>query len=131
MRRVVLLLVIGILMVGCAGKHGGNPVLPENSVDLTSSSRVSSRSKSNPRHLLGYWNIHVSEDRQSAELVPVRIPQMHLNALRMLQENPCTDCLTISHVSTEPPDIVQFWLNLTHPFPDNLNLRDSMFAEFS
>ncbi len=118
MRKVVLLLSIIMLTLGCAGKGDRNPVLPESSNDLPGSSQISSQSDSNPGYLLGYWNIHVSEDRQSAELVPLRLPQMHLNALKLLQENPCSDCLSLSHVSSEPPDIVQFWLNLKHPYPD-------------
>jgi len=118
MRFSHLPIVLAAVLVGCSGK-GEQPVTPSQP-DVTAPSSVKSvDSTHNPRWILGYWDIRFSSDRSSVEVIPRRIPAMHLNAVRLLQENPCKDCLRINDVEQIPPDEVKLEVRLRHPFPKN------------
>ena len=69
------------------------------------------------RYFWGFWEIAISSDHQSIDLVPDRTTDMHLNAVRLLEETACTDCLTIGNVQSYPPDEITVDLTLRHPYP--------------
>ena len=68
------------------------------------------------RYLWGTWNIGISADRKSAQIVPLRTADLHLNVVRMLETSPCTDCLKIEKIQAYGNNRVQVTINLRHPF---------------
>ncbi|GAJ00406.1 unnamed protein product, partial [marine sediment metagenome] len=61
-------------------------------------------------------------DNETLEIVPDREVDLHFNVVRLLEVDPCTDCLSINNLSWLPNNIVQCDFQLKHPFPDMLKL---------
>lgn len=120
MRRAVLFGLLGVILLGCSGKGGDNPVGPSSSDAVCASVEQATASSGSRRYLIGLWDILVSQDRQSAEVVPRRVSQMHLNAVRLLQEEPCKDCIEIRDVRYIAPGDLRVLLILHHPYPYQL-----------
>jgi hypothetical protein len=81
---------LAMLLSACSGQSGkSSPITPT----------VSPESVVNPapsnRLVLGMWDVTISEDRQVVEVAPMRGVQLHLNAVKLLETNPCKDCLTV------------------------------------
>jgi hypothetical protein len=98
------------LLFGCAGSADKNPAAPSS--PLTAQSASTSN-----RHLWGIWDVHISSDRQTVEIAPLRTADMHLNAVKLLEVKPCTTCLTISNLQITGPNELSADLTLIHPFP--------------
>jgi hypothetical protein len=98
---------------GNAGGAGG-PVVPgdqsriQNSVEMV---------RNDNRHVWGFWEINISEDRQVVEIMPARMEQMHLNVVRLLEVTPCKDCLIVGNIKLVEPNVLEADLTLKHPFP--------------
>ena len=117
MNRIQIFLAIVLLaFVGCSS--GQSPVIPSDGQELVSQN---SEYKSN-RTIWGYWTIRIDPDNESIEIVPDREVGSHFNVVRLLEVNPCTNCLSISNLSWLPNNIVQCDFQLTHPFPGNVKL---------
>ena len=116
MNRIQIFLAIVLLaFVGCS--TGQSPVAPD-----TGSEQVSQNSeyKSN-RTIWGYWTIRIDPDSETVEIVPDRGAGSHFNVVRLLEVNPCTNCLSISNLSWLPDNILQCDFQLRHPFPGLVN----------
>ena len=72
------------------------------------------------RYFWGFWEIAISSDHQSIDLVPDRTTDIHLNAVRLLEETACTDCLTISNIELLPDNKLAIDLTVRHPYPGQL-----------
>jgi len=108
---VVVLLVI---LIGCGRSDVIAPVAPLRPAGNMKSSQT--------RVLWGLWDVTVSQDHSSAEVVPLRDAAFHFNLVRMLEFAPCSDCLKISNIVQPEPGEIRADLRLTHPVPGNLNL---------
>ncbi len=106
---VFLALLFGAL--GCSGSSA-----PTQPSVLYPKVQTDSGSPNN-RYFWGAWEISVSRDHLSAEAVPVRTGAMHLNAVKLLEKYPCTDCLKISNLVPYPDNRLSADLTLVHPFP--------------
>ncbi len=104
------------MIVGCSS--GQSPVTPENGSELVAQN---SEYKSN-RTIWGYWTIRIDPMSETIEILPDREVGSHFNVVRLLEVNPCTDCLGIGNVSWLPGNILQCDFILTHPFPGMLKL---------
>ena len=117
---IVVLPVVAFLALGCAGRGSTNAVAPspDSTQSVDSPQSVAAGGPASDRYLWGLWIISVSADHQSMDLVPWRVPAMHLNVVKFLEVAPCTDCLKIQNVEFEPPDLLTADLVLRHPLPD-------------
>ena len=107
------------LLVGCAGSTRENPVEPAAPAqdDAAITASAASRSETN-RFLWGLWEVRIGADHQTAEVIPRRTAELHLNAVRLLEVLPCKDCLSIHSISACPSsDELAAFAVLRHPFP--------------
>ena len=94
------------------GKHDQSPVVPSQTIGQ-------SGSQAN-RHLWGLYDVTISSDRKSVEVTPIRSAEMHLNATKLLEVQPCKTCLKFNNIKVWPPDELTVDVTLTHPFPGAL-----------
>jgi hypothetical protein len=104
------ILVLAAAIIGCAGPGGKDPMVPLGPAIERSSTETN-------RHLWGIWDVHISADHAAAEVVPLRTADMHLNAVRLLEVTPCTNCITISNVHPSGANECEADIQLRHPFP--------------
>ena len=69
------------------------------------------------RWVWGMWDVEISADRQSVEIAPIRAAELHLNVVKMLEQKPCSDCLTVGKIALIAPNELQVPVTLKHPFP--------------
>jgi hypothetical protein len=105
-----LIAIVAVIALSCSGSKESIPTTPGS----LSSERTGQRAPG--RTLLGMWDIAVSADRQTVELIPMRAADLHLNVTRLIEVAPCSTCLTISNLKVLPPDKIQVDLKLQHPF---------------
>ncbi len=103
---------------GCGGK-GGSPVVPPDSPDIESSitSQINYDNPGN-RYILGLWEVYVSADRETIEMVPVRSSEMHLNLVNFLENVACTYCISFYGVEIVSPNEMKAVMQVKHPFDD-------------
>jgi len=122
--RYLLFFILGI--VGFIGCSGANPVAPgQLSETLTGNTGYQNQLDAVPadnRHIRGFWLITISDNGESFDIVSARNVAIHLNALKFLEQAPCTDCLGISDISPIPPDKLSVGITIKHPFPGMPNL---------
>jgi len=104
-----ILLAVAIL-TGCAGSGVQEPITP--SPPVANAVAVASN-----RHVWGLWDVRISADHQSVEVVPWRSADMHLNVVRLLEVTACHTCLTIENIHSTGPNELQADVRLQHPFP--------------
>jgi len=114
--QLTLVFVLLVTFIGCSS--GQSPVIPD-----TTTEQVSRNSDQNTnRTVWGYWNIRIDPLTETVNIVPDRDVAMHLNVVRLLEVEPCTDCLRISNLSCLPDNIIQCDFQLEHPFADAVKL---------
>jgi len=125
MRREVFLVCTSVILVssiilflstGCGKSAGVSPLEPDIPSGQTSGTSSVSTIALN-HHIWGVWKISISDDHRSADVIPVRAADLHLNVLNLIQNNPCNDCLRISNVTPQPSNQLTADLTLIHPFP--------------
>ncbi len=113
LRNPILILVC--LICGCAHSvQTISPVAP----DLGTSQR--SAFAESPHHLLGLYEFRFSEDHLSCDVVPQRIAGFHLNAVKLLDESPCTNCVRISNLKALGSGVIELDVTIRHPFEQPL-----------
>jgi len=117
-KTLIIAVLLTIMTTGCGRASDGNPVEPADaSGNLTILGQGTGRSGPPIRYFWGFWTVSIDADHQSADVIPLRAADMHFNVLRLLQESPCKDCLSVSNVQSHPPDELSADLTLKHPFP--------------
>ncbi len=119
--QLILCMIVCLIMLGCGCSSGDSPIEPSdpNGPSSSLSSQADSYSHSN-RILWGLWNISISADRSSIDIVPQRVQQMHLNTLHLLQFHPCVDCLQIQNLTLISDNRVDVDVKLRHPHPGSM-----------
>jgi len=114
MRSIGVLLVISLIICGCATNPATPSTVDEEAVtDL----RVSNTNSQTGNHRLwGEWEIHIDATHTHAEAIPIRSGRFHLNTLKFLEET-CTDCLQILGIHKNGDGTTDLMVRLTHPFP--------------
>jgi hypothetical protein len=114
-------IVLFVLLQGCGSNE--NPVAPQSDYPDTQTVLTDSqRTVYTNRYIWGIWDIRISEDYETVEIIPDRSSTMHFNAVRLMEEVPCTTCIVIIIKQLIPPDILSVDFRLTHPFPAPMNL---------
>ncbi len=114
--QIILAFIILSVFVGCSS--GQSPVTPVSSPEQVSQT---SEYQSN-RTVWGYWKIRIDPDSETIEILPDREAGSHFNVVRLLEVNPCTDCLSINNLLWLPNNIVKCDFQLRHPFSDFVKL---------
>jgi len=105
MRNIATALVlISMLILGCSGNSGLEPVLPDEKAVDTSKSH----------HLWGLWQFSADPEAGMLDVVPLRTGGMHLNALPFL-EPPVNVNLTVESLQFNG-NIIEAEIGLRHPF---------------
>ena len=114
--RALFITVLFSMLVGCAGSQ--NPTVPPQSDPLLPklTSTISYPSDHN-RHLWAYGLIKVNEDHSQWDFVPLRVMDFHLNALNLLEQGQCHNCVSIEKVTKLGNGLVDVDVSITHPFP--------------
>jgi hypothetical protein len=71
----------------------------------------------------GYYELMIARDGSSAEVIPTRSAEdilwgYHINVVKFLETEPCTNCLWLSNIHLLPNEDVSVDVNLKHPFTD-------------
>ncbi len=107
--RIALTLIIGLfIFCGCAG--GGNPSTVVAPVDATGINAQTASSHS----CWGLWQFTADPVNETLDVVPLRLVDMHLNAIPFL-EPPANLYLTIESLAFNG-DIIDVDIGLRHPF---------------
>ena len=96
-RTGVLIILLMAFLCGCSADSSPVSAPEDQTVALQTFAPDNAPARGN-RYLWGFWEVQVSERHDSADVIPLRIAEMHFNAVRMLEEWPCSDCLTIGNL---------------------------------
>ena len=108
-------LLASALAIGCASGKS-NPSIP-SSDPQTPLLLNSTNATSSNRYIWGFWDITISENRDSVEITTARVAEMHLNVVRLIEVTPCSTCLRINNIRNVSPNVLDADVTLTHPFP--------------
>ena len=116
-RWKALFAILIILVATDCSKDGVNPVAP-----VTNRLQNIKGLNSPQTRLWGYWDVFISADRSSVDVIPNREGMMHLNAVRLLEVTPCSTCLKIGNIKIVGTNLIEADLTLIHPYPGLLKL---------
>ncbi len=113
--RLTPFIVLALLMINaCAGPH--DAVVPASPPATDVASRHID--SSGGHQLWGFWLGFIPATHDSLELVPMRGAEIHLNARRFLEVNPCKDCVTLQGLEVDQVNqTLKVEIVLKHPFP--------------
>lgn len=118
MRVNSLIIMIMVFLVGCSSGGSYNPIIPGDSITGQFNSEITPLKEArNNRALVGLWDIHVSADRQTIDVIPQRASASHFNLVYFMETDPCHDCLKLKNFETAPPFGLNLDMQITHPFP--------------
>lgn len=119
--KVVAFLLVGVVALGCSNSGLQDLMCPEGLVGSATILQPG-LSPENNHYLWGLWGVRIDVGQQSADIIPLRIADIHLNVVGKLEVDPCTHCLIIDNIVGFPPDEVEADVRLEHPYPGNLTL---------
>jgi len=119
----VTLWAVTLGLTACSASTRQSPLEAPLSTDSVRETRSPHQSgASSHRVVWGLWEVDFAADHRSAEIVPMRQADMHLNVVRMLEVTPCSSCLRIGNITALSPHELAADLSLTHLAPGNLKL---------
>jgi len=108
--------------IGCASSVSDNTVLPDPT-DQPASSPDPSLSHGSWA-CWGLYDLEIASDGSYAHVIPDRMATARerwgwdLNAVKLLEDGPCHDCLSTSNVHRLPNGDISIDVTLTHPWPE-------------
>ena len=102
------------LLVGCSSELG--PTMPSDASTQIFTGIQPDPSDHN-RHLWAYGLIKVNDDHTQWDWVPLRQLEFHLNALNLLENAQCQNCVSIQKVTKLGNGLVDVDVQIKHPFP--------------
>ncbi|HDS29547.1 MAG TPA: hypothetical protein ENN67_00750 [Firmicutes bacterium] len=107
-----------ISLIGCA--EGENPAIPE-----LAPVKLPEVSESQIGGFIpwGFYELEIARDGSYAEVIPLRHVSdvrrgYHLNVVKLLEVDPCTDCLSTKNLHLLPSGDVSIDISLGHPYKD-------------
>lgn len=111
MNRIILaILITSILVSGCSG------AVTSPDADCKDVTTEITQAIDSNNWTWGQWNIRISDDHSTAEVIPVRAGSLHLNVTKFVEGPPCPDCLWIGKAWGLPDGTVKLQVNLRHPY---------------
>ena len=108
----IILLFATALSIGCA--KASSPIA---TIVGAASPSIQRQVEDHNRHCWAYGLILANEDHTSFDWVPLREGNFHLNALNLLENTTCHNCVSIGKIVKEGNGIVDIDISITHPFP--------------
>jgi len=118
----VLSILLALFLVSCSG---GGPTIPQLSSNEESAIKHQTdvdAHRQNTHSLLGYYLIYLNPADLESEVVPVRSVAGHWNALKWLEQAPCTDCLKLVNIDPSGSGSLLVDVQFEHPFSGLMNL---------
>ena len=107
----IIVIALAAVLAGCSGA-GVNGIAPEeNPVPSIDNGRYINES----HYALGMWQFKASADEGTLEVTPLRISEMHLNAMLFLEPPPLLN-ITLESPPKFTGDILDVDIGLRHPF---------------
>ncbi len=125
--KLAVLLITVSTLAGCGKSQSpletsiSSATLPQPTISDNFQSNANNLSADTGRITWGIWNISIPADRSTVEIVPDRSSNMHLNLVRMLEVNPCEDCLSVE-IEPQSNNVINAALTLEHPINYNHKL---------
>ena len=110
---LIILSCVVSLSIGCAKASSPISMPVVSQVQLGLQRQIEDHN----RHCWAYGFIQVNEDHTSFDWVPLRSGEFHLNALNLLENGPCKNCVSIGKIVKEGNGIVDIDVSIMHPFP--------------
>jgi len=106
--KYLLIIILPTIIWGCSGL---NKVAEP---DLKASAYMSG---DNDNHWnWGVWEFMFSEDHTQLDIIPIREAQYHYCITKLLEEDPCSNCLVLGKPVVQPDGTVKLNVTLRHPF---------------
>src|SRR3989337_2494995 len=99
------------MMIGCSGTL--TPILPEDS-DSTTPQTERNLSSASGRVMWGMWQIRIDAQTAEAEVIPLRTPQWHVNAITFLEKSGSSSIILRDIIINGGS--VELNVGLQHPF---------------
>jgi len=117
------LILAGIILCGCNGSSGKDPTQPgQDTAPLIGNALEGRQLTESSQRIWGVWRVNVAENHDSAEAIPLRAAEFHVNVLSMLEGNPPARCLSLDRFTVDPEGIISMIITLWHPYPGNYRL---------
>jgi len=116
-KSYLVILMLLLVVYGCSSNGVKNPVTAGNFEPGKLDATPQITTENNNRYMIGYWDVFIPDDHSSIELFPLRTTDMHFNAVRWLEETPCSTCLTVENIMIMPSGLLSAGFRLQHPFP--------------
>jgi len=101
-------------LVGCGG---ADPVSPVQGPNKNITPNVGGQVGDDNRYDWGLWEITVNTESMTAEIIPLRIGQIHYNVLQMLEGWACTNCVRIVNLTYNADENLEVEIGIRHPYP--------------
>jgi hypothetical protein len=120
MRKTQIYFALLIIFSGCSNSRAvTSPSLDFGTLTCESSSQF-------PGYIpWGFYDLEIARDGSYADVVPNRSANgtsnmwgNHLNVVKLLEIDPCTDCLQLSNIHLLPNGDVSIDISLRHPYTD-------------
>jgi len=116
-RNWITPLIIAVLITGC-----NTSVAPDLTIEPNQSPQFKQFESNTGFYPWGYWDFKIESDGSSAEVIPNRAANLywgyHMNVVKLLEQDPCTNCLSLSNIHALPNGDVSVDISLRHPFSD-------------
>jgi len=121
--RLIILTSLLLAVIGCASGSGNNSIIPSpTSSDLRQISNPDPSLTDGRWGCWGIYDLEIACDGSYVNVAPDRSASVrwgyHLNAVKFLEEHPCTDCFRTSNLHVLPNGDVSIDVTLEHPWPD-------------
>jgi len=113
-RSYPILLAVAVFIFGCGHNSQSIPTLPDDQPGTPLVRQSTDQLLSN-RVLFGYYDVTIDLVDEKVILTPNRQIALHFNALKMLEESPCSDCLVFDNVSVDDGNVVGARVKIKHP----------------
>ncbi|MFH1676303.1 MAG: hypothetical protein ABIC40_04685 [bacterium] len=112
-----MLTAASLFLSGCGRDDNNPPTVPGNvPKDSAITSGVESSNQEGGHYLWGYYLIKINPIDFTSEIFPVRQITMHVNILKFLEQDPCTNCFKISGITPGPGGTLNIDISIKHPF---------------
>jgi len=112
MANKILILLLIIFVTGCSISQS-NPVYPASPDEVTT---VQEQLTQGSRRITGFYNLSFPVDHSSCTVIPLRTNEFHLNAVKFLEQEPCTNCVKISKMKQLGNGVLEMDITISNPF---------------
>ncbi len=109
LRTLILIIIAATIFSGCSGS---TPITPAEQISASFD-----RDCPGNHWNWGYWNFVFSADHETLDVIPARAGDYHFCVTKLLEVDPCSDCLHIGKPGVQGDGTVKLLVTIKHPFP--------------